>query len=179
MPVRLIRAMVGGALVASLLGGASLAQPASNSNFPFELQRCAIAAYLKAIYVRPSLVKERDRFVVVSVDGQPQAYVQCMFAENFTLLYCEASSGFYAESESEPRTSRLSQRRINALAKLGFATGPKEKNYRYERRLDRDPDFEAIATLMLSALHSGYDVGKDTRLHLKAPPVPIQPSCGH
>jgi hypothetical protein len=173
----LMRAVIGGSL--SLLGGATLAQSASNSTSPFERQQCMIAAYLKAIYVRPTLVKERDRFVIVSVDGESQAYVQCMFAKDFTLLYCEASSGFYANSDSDPRTLYLRQSRINALAKLGFVTGPKEKNYRYERRLGRDPDFEAIATLMLSALRDGYDVHKNTPLHLTAPPVPIQVACRH
>lgn len=179
MPIRLIGVVIGGALIGSLFGGASLAQPTRNSNSAFELQRCTIAAYLKAVYVRSSLLKERDRFVVISVEGQPQAYVQCMFAKDFKLLYCEASSGFYEKSESEPRTHYLRQTRIKALANLGFATGPKEKNYRYERRLDRDPDFEAIATLMLTALRDGYDVRKDTQLRLKAPPVPIQMACGH
>jgi hypothetical protein len=47
--------------------------------------------------------------------------------------------------------------------------GPEEKNFIYERRLGPSPDFDPIATLMLTALHDGYDVREDTVLKTVAP----------
>lgn len=132
-------------------------------------ERCALAASLKAVYERPSAVKERGPFLVMSVKGRPQAYVQCMFADNRKKLYCEASSGDYVERESKPCMSCLSQESVAALGRLGFAIGTGGKNYPYKRDLNGTPDFDAIATLMLSALHDAYGVREGTTLDTYAP----------
>ncbi len=84
---------------------------------------------MKAVYERPSAVKERGPFLVMSVKGQPQAYVQCMFADNRKKLYCEASSGDYTERDSKPCMSCLSQEFVAALGRLGFAIETGGKNY--------------------------------------------------
>ncbi len=65
--------------------------------------------------------------------------------------------------------SYLPQVSIAALERLGFATGAEEKNYSYERDLSGAPGFDAIATLMLSALHDAYGVRADMSLETRAP----------
>lgn len=134
-----------------------------------ETHCCVLAGSLQAVYERPSAFRECDRFLILSVKGWPQAYVQCMFADNRKKLYCEASSGYYAEPDSKPRMSYLPQDFIAALGRLGFATGTPEKNFRYERDLSGTPEFDAIATLMLSALHDAYGAREDTLLDTYAP----------
>ena len=132
-------------------------------------KRCPLDAQLRAVHDRPSAFKERDRFLVISVKQHPQWYVQCMFAANRTKLYCEASSGYYAERAETPRTTYLSPDSTAALARLGFAIGAAEKNFSYERELTVKPDFDAIATFMLTVLHDGYGVGAETELETIAP----------
>ena len=148
------------------LDGVAAAQP-----YGTPLQRCMVAAQLKAVYTRPSLSKDLNRFVVVSVRGRPQAYVQCMFANSEKLLYCEASSLYYAEDANKPRALYLPADRIKALGKLGFATGPSERNFRYERPIDSTADFDAMAAFMLTALHKGYGVRKGEQIEMKSPVV--------
>ncbi len=63
------------------------AETASSRNELIETHRCLLAASLRAVYERPSAFKERDRFLVLSEKARPQAYVQCMFADNREKLY--------------------------------------------------------------------------------------------
>ena len=147
--------------------GIALAQPSTKPKTLPEMQRCMLSERLKAVYTHPSLFKDRDRFVIVSVTGRPQAYVQCLFANSEKLLYCEASSLYYAEPKDKPRTLYLPPDRIRALARLGFATGPNEKNFRYERPIDSTADFDAIATFMLTALRDGYGLRKSEPIEMK------------
>ena len=132
-------------------------------------QRCMVAAQLKAAYTRPSLSKDLNRFVILSIRGRPQAYVQCLFANSEKLLYCEASSFYYAEADDKPRALYLPADRIKALARLGFAIGPSEKNFHYERSVDSTADFDAIAAFMLMALQDGYGVRKGELIEMKSP----------
>jgi hypothetical protein len=159
------------AFLAVVLSAASIgiaaAQPSAKPKTLPETQRCMVAEQLKAVYTHPSLFKDRDRFVIVSVTGRPQAYVQCLFANSEKLLYCEASSLYYAEPDDKPRTLHLPPDRIKALARLGFATGPNEKNFRYERPIDSTADFDAIAAFMLTALREGHGLRKGEQIQMK------------
>ena len=146
-----------------------VAQPADTLNELLAAERCLLSAQLKAVYERPSAFKERGRFLVVRVEARPQSYVQCMFADNRSKLYCEASSFYYAEPEMKPRTFYMPSDAMAALQKLGFATRTSEKNFPYERALSGTPDFDAIATLMLTALHDAYGAREDTVLTTAAP----------
>jgi len=105
----------------------------------------------------------------VSVKARPQNYVQCMFADNRSILYCEASSFYCAERDTKPRTLYMPPERMAALEKLGFSIRTSEKNFPYERVLSDTPDFDEIATMMLTALHNTYGVRQDTELATDAP----------
>lgn len=149
--------------------GIAAAEPSDTLKALLAAERCLLAGQLQAVYEHPSAFKERDRFLVMSVKARPQNYVQCMFADNRRKLYCEASSFYYAEREGKPRTLYISSDAMAALKKLGFATGAAEKNFPYERAISGMPDFDAIAILMLTALHDGYGVRQDTNLKTFAP----------
>ena len=157
------------AVISGLLPGPAVAQPADTLNELLAAERCPLSAQLKAVYERPSAFKERDRFLVVSVKIRPQNYVQCMFAENRSKLYCEASSSYSAERETKLRMLYMPPDAMAVLQKLGFATKTSEKNFSYERALSGAPDFDAIATLMLTVLHDAYGVREDTVLTTAAP----------
>jgi hypothetical protein len=58
---------------------------------------------------------------------------------------------------------------LAALTKLGFVTDDARKNFPYERALGRSPDFDAIATVILIALHDAYGVRGETKLKTYAP----------
>jgi hypothetical protein len=166
---RLLTAFVGAALVAGLLPEQTAAQPADTLKALLAARSCLLSGELQAVYERPSPFKERDRFLVLSVKASPQSYVQCMFADNRSKLYCEASSFYYAEPAGKPRMLYLPPEVMAALEKLGFATGTSQKNFPYERPLNGTPDFDAIATLMLTALHDAYGVREETELKTFAP----------
>jgi hypothetical protein len=137
------------------------AQTAQSLKDLLRARSCGISAQLRAVYERPSAVKERDRFFVISVTSDPQRYVQCMFAEDRPKLFCEASNGGRARARSEETKA--------VLRRLGFSTETADKNFTYEKDLTREPDFDAITTLMLTALHDGYGVRADTELTVDAP----------
>src|SRR5262245_23182241 len=92
-----------------------------------------------------------------------------MFADNRSILYCEASSFYCAERDTKPRTLYMPPERMAALEKLGFSIRTSEKNFPYERVLSDTPDFDEIATMMLTALHNTYGVRQDTELATDAP----------
>jgi hypothetical protein len=155
------------ALVAGLLPRPATAQSAETRAALLAARQCTLAAQLRAVRGRPSAFKHRDRFLVLSVKARPQSYVQCMFTDR-DRLYCEASSFYYAEAGTR-RTVYMASEAMAALEKLGFGTGPEQKNFPYERALGSPPDFDAIATLMLTALHDAYGAREDTELETYAP----------
>ena len=66
--------------------------------------RCPLADMLRQVYEAPSAYRERNRYLVLSSELPSEDYVQCMFAANRSKLYCEASSGYYAQAADKPRT---------------------------------------------------------------------------
>jgi hypothetical protein len=118
---------------------------------------------------RPSPHDYRDRFLAVTLAGHPHGYVQCMFIDNRTRVLCEASSGYHYNKDGEPRTFFLPQSAIAALGRLGFSTDDSEGNFRYQSGIGRPPDFNAIADLILTALHDGYGARAGSRLEFNAP----------
>lgn len=131
--------------------------------------RCPLADMLRQVYEAPSADQERNRYLVLLGSVPGQEYVQCMFAANRTKLYCEAASGYYAQAAGKPRTHYPSDAAKAAFQRLGFATGSEQKNYPYEKDFDGVPDFNAIAALMLLAMHDGFGARADTPLAARAP----------
>jgi hypothetical protein len=125
---------------------------------------CPLAPYLRAVYQRPAKVDGRARFLTVTVTERPQAFVRCMFDDD--AVYCEASA-FYDGTLS--RKVPLPAQAVAALQKLGFAATTDGHNFSYRRAFRGAPDFDAVAILMLTALHDAYGVREDTELDVDAP----------
>jgi len=134
--------------------------------------RCPIVDRLDRIYDHASPDDYRDRFLAVNLSGHPHGYVQCMFVAGRTRILCEASSGYYYNADGGPRTFYLPQAAIAALGRLGFSTDDTSGNFRYEAALGSPPDLNAIADLMLAALHDGYGARAGSRLSFNAPFAP-------
>jgi hypothetical protein len=137
--------------------------------------RCDVVKRLEQIYVTGDPTSDRDRFIAVTVPGHPHGYVQCMFHDNQTALYCEASSGFYYAKDGQPRF-RQSSATIAALAQMGFDTDDSNGNFNIDLPIADTPDFNAAADFILRALHDGYGARGDMMLRINAPFASKTPS---
>ena len=159
---------IGYLAVALAAGISAVSAAAQNSETLKELlhfQQCPLAPLLRAVYTRPAKVDGRARFTTVTVMARPQSYVQCLFTDRAS-VYCEASA--FSDGPIERKTP-LTPDAVAALQRLGFAPQPNGYNLVYERASAGEPDFDAIAVLMLTALHDAYGVRADTALDTYAP----------
>lgn len=131
--------------------------------------RCPVVDRLDRIYEAGDHASHRDRFLALTVPEHPHGYVQCIFFERRTRMLCEAASGFYYDQPGAPRTMRLAPEAIAALGRLGFSTDDSQGNFTLEFGIANPPDLNAIADLMLKALHDAYGVRADTKLKFNAP----------
>lgn len=131
--------------------------------------RCPVVDLLERIYAHGDPSSHANRFLAITHLDHPHGYVQCMFFQNRTRLLCEASSGFYLTPEGQSRSFWLAHDAVAALGRLGFSTDDRQGNFRLEREIGDRPDFNAIADLMLRALHDGYGARADSRLTANAP----------
>ena len=154
-------------ICAVLLGGVITGRGAAQSTDTLRpllaFRQCPLTPYLRAVYERPAKVDGRARFLTVTVTERPQAFVQCMIARDEA--YCEASAFDGTLSHKAP----LAAPALAALQKLAFAATTGGANLSYRRAFDGEPDFDAIAILMLTALHDAYGVRADTALDTYAP----------
>jgi hypothetical protein len=124
----------------------------------------------------------KDRYLILSVRGDAQAYVQCLFLPDKPKVLCEASSGIHRVKAGDPPVWQLAPERVSQLNRLGFATDDRIGNYQQELDLGILVDLSRIADIMLTALHHGYGADRDTRILWEAPLVPgktdIAPHCG-
>lgn len=134
--------------------------------------RCPIVDRLDRIYEHPSPHDYLGRFLVVTVSEHPHGYVQCMFTTQRTRILCEASSGYYYNKAGAPRTFYLPPGAIAAVGRLGFSIDDSEGNFRYDAHIGPSPDLNAIADLILTALHDGYGARADSWLTFNAPFAP-------
>lgn len=154
-----------------LFAGVAEAAPDAFAEFAAKY-RCPIADRLTRMYDAGDPKRDADRFLVVTLLEHRHGYVQCRFAEGEHLLVCEAASGFYYDPPGAPRTMRLAPARIAALGRLGFSTDDSAGNFRLEEPVGQNPDFGAIADLMLHALFDAYDARVDKTLQFDAPFAP-------
>ena len=131
--------------------------------------RCPVVDRLDRIYDHPKPTDFLDRFLAVTLTGHPHGYVQCISMANRTRILCEASSGYYYNKDGAPRTFYLPRDAITALGKLGFSTDNSKGNFRYEAGIGAPPDLNAIADLMLTALHDAYGARAGGTLQFNAP----------
>jgi hypothetical protein len=133
--------------------------------------RCPVVDRLERIYEAGDPANAQDRFLIIDFPDRPQDYVQCVF-DTRTKMLCEASSGFFYSTQSEPRLYRLPAQSIAALGRLGFSTDDSAGNFRIWFDVADPPDFNAIADFMLKALHDGYGARGDMTLRFNAPFAP-------
>jgi hypothetical protein len=134
--------------------------------------RCEIVDRLDRIYEAGDPRSDRDRFIAVTVPEHPHGYVQCIFHDNRAKMLCEASSGYYYDKDGAPRTLWQPAEAIAALGRLGFSTDDSQGNFAIELDVASPPDLNAIADLVLKALHDGYGARADTQLRFNAPFAP-------
>jgi hypothetical protein len=134
--------------------------------------RCPVVDRLEQVYEAGDPASSRHRFLAVTVPHAAQAYVQCMFHDNNSKLYCEAASGFYYDAPGAPRTFHQPTYVIAALGRLGFSTADSAGNFKIDLDVANPPDFNVLADFMLKALHDGYGARADMTLEFDAPFAP-------
>jgi hypothetical protein len=128
---------------------------------------CQLVSRLERTYDFGSLA--RDRFLTATAAEHQHGYVKCTFIFLGERMRCEAASGFYYEQTGGARTFRLAPAKVAALARLGFSTDDSRGDFRIEFDVADEPDFSAIAALILTALHDGYDARAQSTLQFNAP----------
>lgn len=151
----------------------AIAAPGDSLHDLLSVYRCEVVQRLEQIYATGDPKLDDDRFLAVTVPEHPHGYVQCIFHDEQTAIYCEASSGFYYD---EPRTFHQAPETIDALARLGFNMDDRQGNFSVDFSIDAPPDFNAIADFMLRVLHDGYGARANTNLKFNAPFAPGVPS---
>jgi hypothetical protein len=158
------------ALLATATGG--LAEESTSLHELLVEYRCPVVDRLERVYEAGDPSSHRDRFVAITVPEHPHGYVQCMFHDRRKRVLCEASSGFFFDPPGTPRSFYLSAAAIASLARLGFSTDDSKGNFQIDFAVGDDPDLNAIADLILKALHDGYGARATTRLRFNAPFAP-------
>lgn len=129
--------------------------------------RCKVERLLHLIHNQPD---EQNRFLVVSVRGKGQAYVQCLLMNRDTRLLCEASSGYFAVLPGKRRPTEMPMSKVAVLDAAGFDTDTSDRNYQRMLAIRNvDTDFAAAADLVLSLIHDIYDARAIGELEFKAP----------
>jgi hypothetical protein len=171
-PMVRLRGIVGIAAAIVMFARASPAAAASATDLTafIAAYRCDVVERLRMIHANTT--SKDDRFLIIGLQDTSEAYVQCLFNDDDSKIFCEAASGFYLQKEDQPRRFRMTPQALAALARLGFSTDASKGNYRRMIDLTGSSDFTAIADLLLSALYQGYGAGLDSRLIWEAPLAP-------
>ena len=144
------------------------AQDATTFEQFLQQYRCPVVDRLQRIYATGDPEKFHDEYLILDMPPLRENYVQCLFYRADKIM-CEAASGFYLNAPGEPRTMYLPASAIAALARLGFSTDDSQGNLRIYLDLASPPDFNAIATLILRALHDAYGARAQTKLDFLRP----------
>jgi hypothetical protein len=133
--------------------------------------RCPVVDRLQQIYAAADSSDPQNWFLIVYFAARSNDYVQCVF-DTKTRMLCEASSGFYDNVATEPRTRWLPADAIAALGRLGFSTDDSAGNFQIWFDVPDPPDFNRIADFILRALHDGYGARANDDLEFNAPLAP-------
>lgn len=130
--------------------------------------QCPVAAAFKAVYALSREDAESGRFLTISVRNNPRAYVRCRFADDNSKFQCEASQAYYEEGNAHPLYVFMPRERIAAMERLGFDAGA-VADLTYSRTIGTRPDFDALTSFVLTALHDGFGAREETALDVDAP----------
>ena len=138
------------ALVAAFIFGVHAAS-ASGLDVFVARHKCRVAEGLRMI---AAATTDRDPFLILAwrASSPVQGYVQCLFNDESTQIYCEAQSGTL---DPEPGR-RPSAEGLAALAGLGFDMDASKGNFQRRIAVKQPGDFDEIAGFMLSALYGGF-----------------------
>ena len=168
--------MLAAALAPLLAAPAARAEMSKSFHALLEVYRCEVVHRLEQVYAAGDPASDRHRYIAISVPGRVQAYVQCMFHDHESKIYCEAASGFYYTKQGAARTFHQPPQTIAALARLGFSTDNSVGNFKVDFDVADPPDFNAMADFILQALHDGYGARGQMNLRFNAPFAPRAPS---
>ena len=138
-----------------------------------EERRCWIESALTSIHERGPATTSRDRFVTLSLDGDAQSYVQCIFQDHDTRMLCEASSGAHRYGDSQGMRLDIAPESVAALKALGFTRPDPKGNFVQVVELGSPPRLGPVATLMLASLHDAYRADTTSTLAWNAPMASI------
>lgn len=116
------------------------------------MHKCRVAEGLRMI---AAATEDRDPFLILAwpPSSPIQAYVQCLFNDDSSQIYCEAQSGTL---DPEPGR-RPSPAGLAALARLGFDMDASKGNFQQRIAIRTPGDVDAVAELLLTALYAGYE----------------------
>jgi hypothetical protein len=118
------------ALVAALLAPKAAGAEDAATTFRELLNeyRCPVVDRLQQIYAAAPDTDPQNLFLIIDFAERPNDYVQCAF-DTPTRMFCEASSGFFYDVATKPRTRWLPAGAIAALGRLGFSTHDSAGNF--------------------------------------------------
>lgn len=131
--------------------------------------RCPLVAALQEIHRTGPVETSRNRFVSLAMTGLFQRYVQCIFIDDDTAMFCEASSGAYGTGKFSLVRFVPTEETQNTLNGLGFTQDDPEKNFSQTVPLGSPPDVRVAADLMLTTLYEAYGARRDIDLDMDAP----------
>ena len=146
---RAVRALAG---IAAIVAGAHGSAAGGDGFEAFvAMHQCRVAEGLRMI---AAATQNRDPFLILAWPplSPVQAYVQCLFNDDSSRIYCEAQSGTL---DPEPGRRPLPAG-LAALARLGFDMDASKGNFQLRLPIRESQDIDTVAALMLAALYSGY-----------------------
>ena len=133
--------------------------------------RCPVVESLEQIYNAAPHSHPQNLFSDRLFCRAPHDYVQCVF-DPLTYMFCEAASGFYDNVASEPRDSPFARERHRRGRPPRIRTDNSAGKSRIGFGVKEPPDFNAVADLILQALHDAFDARAGVTLLIEAPLAP-------
>jgi hypothetical protein len=156
------RASAAGVALVAAVASAGAASADGLSEF-LSVHRCRVVATLGMI---ADARIDRDPFLILAwpAASPVQGYVQCLFNDDSTQIYCEAESGALDPEIGPPTPEGRA-----ALARLGFDVRKTSSNFVRRLPIRGDADIAAVGELMLSALYLGYRGQPDRSIRFVSP----------
>lgn len=131
--------------------------------------RCPVVSALNEIHRRGPVQTSHNRFLSLTIRDHVQRYVQCIFIDRDTSMYCEAASGAYYDERSAPYRYVPTAERKEAMLRLGYRQESPTENFSRTVALGSPPDVGLAADLMLGALYDAFDARSGTIIDMDAP----------